>query len=134
MKFLILSNLIFAISVNTPASWIKLNATMLSPIRFNSSGRPIVSTKCFLTSPIKYFSLSFSAKAESALAAPIFDVNMIIVSAKETVSPLPSVKRPSSRIWRNLSRILVCAFSISSNNSTQNGFSFTAFVNCPPAS
>ena len=47
-------------------------------------------------------------------------MNTINVSAKEMVSPLPSVKRPSSRICKNLSKIRGCAFSISSNNNKEN--------------
>ena len=62
---------------------------------------------------------------------------MIILSLKYTVSPLLSVNLPSSSICKKISSILgfgLAAFSISSNNITLNGFSFIAFVNCPPCS
>ena len=42
---------------------------------------------------------------------PKFDVKMML-SEKYTVSPRPSVSRPSSSIGRNVSKIRGCAFSI----------------------
>lgn len=53
---------------------------------------------------------------------------------KWAVWPRPSVRRPSSRICRNLSSTLGWAFSISSKSSTLNGRSWTRRVSSPPCS
>ena len=73
---------------------------------------------------------SFATPSLSELActwfAPKLDVNTMIVSLKYTVSPLESVKRPSSNICKKISKILgfgLAAFSISSNNTTLNSVS-----------
>ena len=65
---------------------------------------------------------------------PKFDVNIIIVFLKSTVLPCESVIRPSSRTCSNTLNTSGCAFSISSNNTTEYGLLLTASVSCPPSS
>jgi hypothetical protein len=65
-------------------------------------------------------------------AVPRFDGDTIRVFEKSITKLRPSVARPSSMIARNRSRILGCAFSISSNSSTADGCLGTASVSCPP--
>jgi hypothetical protein len=86
---------------------------MISSIRFRNSGRK--------TSRI------WSAERT-------FEVMMITVLRKSTVRPCPSVRRPSSRIWRSTSKTSVCAFSISSRRTTEYGRRRTASVSWPPSS
>jgi hypothetical protein len=59
--------------------------------------------------------------AIGAPEAPRLLVKMMTVSLNQAVSPRPSVRRPSSRICRNLSRTRPWAFSISSNRRTRTG-------------
>ena len=59
---------------------------------------------------------------------------MIIVFLKSTVTPLLSVKRPSSRSCNIKFKISKCAFSISSNKTTWKGLKRTDSVSRPPAS
>ena len=58
----------------------------------------------------------------------------VVYDPERSLSPLPDVNTPSSKIWRNLSRILGWAFSISSKRTTLKGFSRMAFVSSPPMS
>ena len=55
------------------------------------------------------------------LAAPTLDVMMITVLRKSTVLPWLSVRRPSSSTCSRMLKISGCAFSISSNSTTEYG-------------
>ena len=59
---------------------------------------------------------------------------MIMQFLKSTLTPLESVRMPSSRIWRRMLNTSGCAFSISSKSTTLLGLCLTASVNCPPSS
>ena len=59
---------------------------------------------------------------------PKLEVIMMIVFLKFTVRPLLSVKRPSSSTWSSMLNTSGCAFSISSNNTTEYGLRRTASV------
>ena len=50
---------------------------------------------------------------------PMFDVMMTMVFLKSTVRPCPSVSRPSSSTCSSTLNTSGCAFSISSNSTTQ---------------
>ena len=50
----------------------------------------------------------------SALPVPAFEVMIMMASLKLTVRPCPSVKRPSSKTWRNMCMTSGWAFSTSS--------------------
>ena len=52
---------------------------------------------------------------------PMFDVMMTTVFLKSTVRPLPSVSRPSSSSCSSTLSTSGCAFSISSNSTTEYG-------------
>ena len=67
-------------------------------------------------------------------SAPRLLVKMIIVCRKLTVRPLESVNCPSSRICKSILSTSGCAFSISSNNTTEYGWRRTRSVNLPPSS
>ncbi len=62
---------------------------------------------------------------------PMLEVMMMMQFLKSTVRPLPSVRRPSSRIWSNALKTSGCAFSISSNRTTEYGRRRTASVRLP---
>ena len=64
----------------------------------------------------------------------MFPVIIIIVLVKSTVLPTESVSLPLSSTWRRTSKISGCAFSISSNNTTQYGLLRTLSVSIPPSS
>jgi len=68
------------------------------------------------------------------MRAPIFEVIIIIVFLKSIVLPCPSVNLPSSNICKRVLNTSGCAFSISSNNTTEYGFLLTISVSCPPSS
>ena len=53
--------------------------------------------------------------------APTFDVMMITVLRKSTVLPWLSVRRPSSNTCSRILKMSGCAFSISSNSTTEYG-------------
>ena len=59
---------------------------------------------------------------------------MMTVFLKSTTRPWPSVRRPSSRIWRSELKMSGCAFSISSKSTTLNGLRRTFSVSWPPSS
>ena len=59
---------------------------------------------------------------------------MTIVFLKSTVRPWPSVSRPSSSTCSSTLNTSGCAFSISSNRTTQYGRRRTASVSWPPSS
>ena len=65
---------------------------------------------------------------------PRFVVMMITVFLKSTTRPCASVRRPSSRICSSELKMSGCAFSISSNSTTENGLRRTFSVSCPPSS
>mmetsp|Transcript_10640 Transcript_10640/g.19288 ORF Transcript_10640/g.19288 Transcript_10640/m.19288 type:complete len:258 (+) Transcript_10640:872-1645(+) len=80
-------------------------------------------------------SASFSPRTMSNIRLlPTFDVITKIVFLKFTVRPLPSVSMPSSIICKRILSTSPCAFSSSSNNTTECGERRTASVNCPPSS
>jgi hypothetical protein len=62
------------------------------------------------------------------------EVMMRTVFLKETVRPCPSVKIPSSITCKRIFRTSLCAFSNSSNKTTECGARRTASVNWPPSS
>ena len=64
----------------------------------------------------------------------MFEVMMMIVFLKLTTRPLLSVNRPSSNTCNRILNTSGCAFSISSNNTTEYGLRRMASVNCPPSS
>ena len=59
---------------------------------------------------------------------------MITVLRKSTVRPCASVIRPSSSTWSRVLKTSACAFSISSNSTTEYGLRRTASVSWPPSS
>ena len=65
---------------------------------------------------------------------PRFVVMMITVFLKSTTRPCESVSRPSSRICSSELKMSGCAFSISSNRTTENGRLRTFSVSWPPSS
>ena len=115
--------------------------TMISSIRFSSSGR-----NTFFSSPMTRLFISsydrpFSSPTEKPkpwffeiCAAPMFEVMITIVFRKSTRRPWASVSFPSSRIWSRMLNTSGCAFSISSSRSTEYGFRRTASVSWPPSS
>ena len=58
----------------------------------------------------------------------MLDVIIRIVFLKSTVRPCESVIRPSSNTCNNTLKTSGCAFSISSNKTTEYGFLLTASV------
>jgi len=64
----------------------------------------------------------------------MLEVNINIVFLKSTVRPCESVIRPSSNTCNNTLNTSGCAFSISSNSTTEYGLRRTASVSCPPSS
>ena len=64
----------------------------------------------------------------------MFDVMMITVLRKSTVRPWASVSRPSSSTCSSVLNTSACAFSISSNSTTEYGLRRTASVSWPPSS
>ena len=62
------------------------------------------------------------------------EVIIRIVFLKSTVFPVESVIRPSSSTWSSTLNTSGCAFSTSSNRTTQYGFLRTASVSWPPSS
>lgn len=70
----------------------------------------------------------FSSMPSSRCADPRFDVMMMIVFLKSTVLPCESVIRPSSSTCNNTLNTSGCAFSTSSNRTTEYGFLRTASV------
>jgi hypothetical protein len=61
-------------------------------------------------------------------------VMITTVFLKSTVRPLPSVRRPSSRICSRALNTSGCAFSISSKRTTLYGRRRTCSVSWPPSS
>ena len=66
--------------------------------------------------------------------APTLLVMMTTVLRKSTVLPWLSVRRPSSSTCSKILKISGCAFSISSNSTTEYGLRRTALVSWPPSS
>jgi len=66
--------------------------------------------------------------------APAFEVMMITVLEKSTFLPCESVICPSSNTWRRILNTSGCAFSISSNNTTEYGCLLTCSLSWPPSS
>ena len=64
----------------------------------------------------------------------LLEVRMIMVFLKSTVRPCESVIRPSSSTCSRTLNTSGCAFSISSNRTTEYGFLRTASVSWPPSS
>ena len=101
---------------------------MISSRRFKNSG-----LKCprssFMTASSQAGLISpFSSMPSSRWADPRFDVIMMIVFLKSTVLPCESVIRPSSNTCNNTLNTSGCAFSTSSNRTTEYGFLRTASV------
>ena len=74
-----------------------------------------------------------SAGVSAASCAPTLDVMMSTVFLKDTTRPRLSVRRPSSRICKRMLNTSGCAFSISSNKTTEYGLRRMRSVSCPPA-
>ena len=66
--------------------------------------------------------------------APTFEVMTMTVLLKSTRRPVESVRCPSSIICKSMLHTSSCAFSISSNSTTDHGFRRTFSVSCPPSS
>ena len=66
--------------------------------------------------------------------APTFEVMTMIVLRKLTTRPAESVSLPSSMIWSRMPHTSSCAFSISSNSTTDHGLRRTRSVSWPPSS
>ena len=104
---------------------------IVSSIRFRNSGRKC----CFsLFITVSRISSVISPPPSAISTPPIFDVIMMIVFLKSTVLPCESVIRPSSNTCNNTLNTSGCAFSTSSNKTTEYGFLRTASVSCPPSS
>ena len=107
---------------------------MISSRRFKNSGRKCPRSS-FITAASHSGLISPSASMPSSRCAdPRFDVMMIIVFLKSTVRPCESVIRPSSSTCNRTLNTSGCAFSTSSNSTTEYGFLRTASVSCPPSS
>ena len=65
---------------------------------------------------------------------PMLEVMIMIVFLKSTVLPVESVIRPSSNTCKRTLNTSGCAFSTSSNSTTEYGFLRTASVSWPPSS
>ena len=131
--------LICNITICSISSLFKGKNIIVSSIRFRNSGR-IVFFNMDITS---FFVSSITTSRFSSLifsnwlwmyALPRLEVMMIIVFLKFTVRPLLSVRRPSSKTCSRILNTSGCAFSISSNNTTEYGLRRTASVNWPPSS
>ena len=117
-----------SLAISTICSCVKDLNTMISSIRFKNSG-----LNSFFTSPMTrdLISLSESPALPSGLKpsvvgaeisrAPTLDVMMMTVLRKSTVRPWASVRRPSSKICSKMLNTSGCAFSISSNSTTEYG-------------
>eukprot|EP00955_Chlamydomonas_euryale_P106384 365702-Chlamydomonas_euryale.AAC.14 len=108
-----------------PPSWAALRGsnTTMSSSRLRNSGRKKVRTADSTWARAAARAAGSSALPDAASASsaslPRFDVMMTIVLAKFTVRPLASVTRPSSRMDSSTLKTSACAFSTSSNSSTE---------------
>ena len=91
--------------------------------RRSGSGTPAGSARAARPSPGAACPRRAPAVARAARSAmywlPTFDVMMTTVFLKSTVRPWPSVRRPSSSICSRTLNTSGCAFSISSNSTTE---------------
>src|SRR6266852_2104506 len=105
---------------------------MMSSTRFRNSG-----LNACRNSSVTFVSACSQATplvpASIRYCEPMFDVMMSTVLRKSTVRPCESVRRPSSRIWSNTLKTSGCAFSISSNSTTEYGRRRIASLSWPPS-
>ena len=100
--------------------------TMISSMRFRNSGLNsfFISAMTRLLISLSDSPACSSVEKPSVVGcaisrAPTFDVMMMTALRKSTVRPCASVKRPSSKIWSRMLNTSGCAFSISSNSTTE---------------
>ena len=101
--------------------------TMMSSIRFTNSGR----NARFISSITRSFILSYDCSSDSwrkpgvvrlpMMLVPRFDVMIRMLFLKSTTCPSESLRRPSSSTCRSMLKTSGCAFSISSNSTTEYG-------------
>ncbi len=126
------------LKISSRRSWWK---TMMSSTRFRNSGRKC----CFSSSCTRDFIRSYEPVESPFRAKPTVTplemsrvprlvVMMMTVFLKSTIRPWASVRRPSSRICSSELKMSGCAFSISSNSTTENGRLRTFSVSWPPSS
>ena len=109
---------------------------IISSRRFKNSGRySLPNSRLTCVWSFLYFSSSSpSPLMDSKISRlPMLLVMTSMAFVKSTVLPLLSVKRPSSKTWSKMLKTSGCAFSISSNNTSECGFVRTASVSCPPS-
>src|ERR1035441_551956 len=121
------------------SSWLSWWNTMMSSTRFRNSGRKCcLSSSCTLLFIRSYEPRDWPAvpkPTETPLEmslVPRLVVMMMTVFLKSTTRPWASVRRPSSRICSSELKMSGCAFSISSNRTTENGFRGTLSGGRPP--
>ena len=110
---------------------------MMSSIRFKNSGRTVClsNPRTSTLAASRALSRSLIASKRSWITLlPILEVMIIMVFLKSATRPLLSVRRPSSRTCNKILKVSGCAFSISSNKTTEYGLRLTASVSCPPSS
>ena len=141
MRFLTSPSIIDAIFLMS-SSFRRLK-TMISSIRLSSSGLKS-SLSCavtrFLISSASFARELTSSEKPSLPPLPVIDdaptllVRIITVFLKSTFLPWESVRTPSSSTWRRMLNTSGCAFSISSNKTTEYGRRRIFSVSCPPSS
>ena len=110
-----------------------LNST-ISSRRFKNSGRNAERSEAMTRSRASGSISPSEVTPSSRYSEPMFEVMMITVLRKSTVRPCASVSLPSSRTCSSVLNTSGCAFSISSNSTTEYGLRRTASVSCPPSS
>ena len=107
---------------------------IISSRRFRNSGRKWARRSCITADSASGLISPLSSIPSSRYWEPILEVIIRIVFLKSTVFPVESVIRPSSSTWSSTLNTSGCAFSTSSNRTTQYGFLRTASVSWPPSS
>ena len=98
---------------------------MMSSMRFRNSGRNVLrsasSRRVRVASLAEFLVCTEKPMGPTSrmLVEPTLEVITITVFLKLTVRPWPSVRRPSSRICSIELKTSGCAFSISSNSTTE---------------
>ena len=98
--------------------------TTISSTRFRNSGRTVrfnISNTASLVSSTTFSRLTgvIFSKFSRIRLEPMLEVMMMMVFLKFTTRPLLSVSRPSSSTCKRMLNTSGCAFSISSNSTTE---------------
>ena len=110
-----------------------LNSTMSSS-RFRNSGRKYPRISAITRSRASGLISPSAVASATRYSEPMLEVMMMTVLRKSTVRPCASVSLPSSRTCSSVLNTSGCAFSTSSNSTTEYGLRRTASVSCPPSS